>query len=60
MKNTADKMKSFRTVNVWIPEFPEVARIISLPKELIYINLSARPGAKIVRLIASVEDWGKL
>lgn len=44
-------LDSYRTVFKSIPEQPEVRRIISRKKQSICINMAARPGAKIDRLL---------
>ena len=42
---------TYRTVFKSIPDQPDVRRIISRGKKLICINLAARPGAKIDKLM---------
>ena len=44
-------LDSYRTVFKSIPESPEVRRIISRKKQLICVNIAARPGAKIDKLL---------
>lgn len=44
-------LDSYRKVFKSIPESPEVRRIISMKKQLICINIAARPGAKIDKLL---------
>lgn len=44
-------LDSYRTVFKSIPEQPEVRRFIWQSKKMICINLAARPGAKIDRLL---------
>ena len=44
-------LDSYRTIYRYIPEQPEVRRFIWRSRKLIYINLSARPDAKIDKLI---------
>ena len=44
-------LDSYRTVFKSIPESPEVRRIISRKKQLICVNIAARPGAKIEKLL---------
>ena len=43
--------KSFRTLFVDYPEFPDVEKFVSARDGIVYINRSARPDAKLVRLI---------
>lgn len=44
-------LDSYRKVFKSIPEQPDVRRIISRKKQLICINIAARPGAKIDKLL---------
>lgn len=44
-------LDTYRTVFKSIPDQPDVRRIISRGKKLICINLAARPGAKIDKLM---------
>ena len=44
-------LDSYRTMFKSIPEMPDVRRIISRKKRLICINIAARPGAKIDKLL---------
>ena len=44
-------LDSYRTVFKSIPESPDVRRIISRKKQLICVNIAARPGAKIDKLL---------
>ena len=44
-------LDSYRTMFKSIPEQPEVRRIISRKKQLICVNIAARPGAKIEKLL---------
>ena len=44
-------LDNYRTVFKSIPEQPEVRQIISRKKQLICINIAARPGAKIDKLL---------
>lgn len=44
-------LDTYRTVFKSIPEQPDVRRIISRKKQLICINIAARPGAKIDKLL---------
>ena len=44
-------LDSYRTIYRSIPDQPEVRRIISRRRRTICINLAARPGAKIDRLL---------
>lgn len=44
-------LDSYRTVFKSIPEQPDVRRIISRKKQLICVNIAARPGAKIDKLL---------
>lgn len=44
-------LDTYRTVFKSIADQPDVRRIISLGKKLICINLAARPGAKIDKLM---------
>ena len=44
-------LDSYRTVFKSIPESPEVRRFIWRSKKMIYINIAARPGAKIDKLL---------
>lgn len=44
-------LDSYRTIYRRIPDQPEVRRIISRRRRTICINLAARPGAKIDRLL---------
>lgn len=44
-------LDSYRTVFKSILESPEVRRFIWRSKKMIYINISARPGAKIDKLL---------
>lgn len=55
MKNTLNRKREsrtpildgYRTIYRFMPDRPEVARIISRGRKTICINLAARPGAKI-------------
>lgn len=59
MKNTKTQtqesrtpiLDSYRTVFKSIPERPEVRRLIWRSRRTIYINLAARPDAKIEQLL---------
>ena len=44
-------LDSYRTIYRCIPDQPDVRRIISRRRRTICINLAARPGAKIDRLL---------
>ena len=44
-------LDNYRTVFKSIPESPEVRRFIWRGKKMIYINIAARPGAKIDKLL---------
>lgn len=44
-------LDSYRTIYRYIPEQPEVRRIISRRRRTICVNLAARPGAKIDQLL---------
>ena len=44
-------LDSYRTVFKSVPESPEVRRVIGRGKKMIYINIAARPGAKIDKLL---------
>ena len=44
-------LDTYRTVFKSIPEQPNVRRIISRGKQLICVNIAARPGAKIDKLL---------
>lgn len=41
----------FRVLATWLPENPDCYMVINMDKKLIYINKSAREGARVVRLI---------
>lgn len=57
MKNMQNKpqakrmLDSYRRVLMSMPEYPEIRRFIWRSKKMIYINISARPGAKIDKLL---------
>lgn len=55
MKRNTDGKKNrlddYAVVYVEIPKQPEIERYIYTNRKTIYINLSARPGAKIVKLV---------
>lgn len=40
-------MKGYTTMNIEMPEHPEIARIIWPDQKRIYINAAAEPGAKV-------------
>lgn len=40
-------MKGYSTMNIELPEYPHIARIIWPEQKHIYINTAADPGAKI-------------
>ena len=44
-------LDSYRTIYRRVPDQPDVRRIISRRRRTICINLAARPGAKIDRLL---------
>ena len=44
-------LDSYREVFKSIPESPEIRRFIWRKKKMIYINIAARPGAKIDKLL---------
>ena len=44
-------LDTYRTVFKSIPEQPNVRQIISREKQLICVNIAARPGAKIDKLL---------
>ena len=43
--------KSFRTMFVDYPEYPETLEFVSVRDGIVFINRSARSDAKVVRLI---------
>lgn len=43
--------KNFRVVYVDCQDYPETERFVVVPEKTVYINRSACPGAKVVRLI---------
>lgn len=42
---------SFDRIYIDAPEYPDVIRFVCMPLKTIYINVAARPEAKIVMLI---------
>lgn len=51
LKIRKGKLTDYAVVYVEMPEFPEIERFIYTKRKTIYINLSARPGAKIIKLV---------
>lgn len=43
--------KQYRIGYVDYPEYPEVEKFVSVRDGIVFINRSARPGAKVIRLI---------
>lgn len=43
--------KTFRTMYVDYPDYPETERFVVVSQRTVYINRCANPGAKLVRLI---------
>lgn len=44
-------LSRFPVAMIYLPERREIKKIISLPAQKIYINLSAAPEANIIRLV---------
>lgn len=52
-------IKKFPTVGIYAPEIPQVRKIVSLPLEVIAINLAAVPGANVIILVQKTDEFQK-
>jgi hypothetical protein len=51
-----EDFRKYPQMPIWLPDHPEVKKIISVPDKMTYINLAAAPTANVIRL---VQDWSK-
>lgn len=46
----------YEIVGIYMPCYPLIRKIVSIPGKIIYINLSAAQEANIIRLVQSAEE----
>lgn len=49
-------LEEFERKHICLPFAPELSKIVHIQMRTIYVNTAARPGAKIIRLIAGEEE----
>ena len=48
--------KDFDVVRVYEPDYAHIRKWISLPRKVVYLNLAAPPGARIIRISWDDDD----
>lgn len=49
-KHIHDRFKVFDEERMYLPQIPEVRKIISMPRKLIIINTAAAPNGNVIRI----------
>lgn len=51
-----DRFKVFDEERMYLPQMPEVRKIVSMPRKLIIVNTAAAPTGNVIKLIQDREE----